>query len=129
VAVVLGATDDPSRDSYKAIMSFQGEGYTVLPVNPMLDRIAGMPVVHCLEDVEGPVSILSVYVKYVSLFTAAIVRLRPRCVVFNSGVLSDHLEHVLRAEGIRFVRDCTLRLLADGGMERFLDKDVSSLLP
>ena len=34
-----------------------------------------------------------------------------------------------RAEGIRFVRDCTLRLLADGGMERFLDKDVSSLLP
>jgi len=118
---VLGAIDDPSRDSFKAIGLFRREGYLVVPVNPMLDRIDGLAVVHCLEDVSGAVSVISVYVKYVSLFTAAILRLKPGCVVFNPGVLSKHLEPVLADAGIPFVRDCTLRLLSGGRLSRTLD--------
>ena len=111
--VILGASDKPERYSNKALLLLKEKGYDVVPVNPTLEMIEGIPVVHALADVARYPDVLTVYVNPERSAALAddILALSPRVAIFNPDTENDALESQLAVAGIRIVHACTLVLL------------------
>ncbi len=112
---ILGASDNPERFSHRALLLLREYGHTVLPVNPALAEIAGLPVVKNPAALP-PVDTLTLYVgsARLPLLTEEIVRLRPGRVIFNPGTENAEVQAALDAAGIPWVEDCTLVMLRGG---------------
>lgn len=112
--VVLGASHKPERYSNRAVRRLMQHGHRVIPVNPSETAIEGLPVVSSLQDVDGPVDTLTVYVSPGTSTTLeeTIIRLHPGRVIFNPGAENPALMDRLMREGIRTEEACTLALLA-----------------
>ncbi len=91
-------------------------GYHVLPVHPKLQNIEGLAVMHELRQIHLPVDTLTLYVgpQRMGALIDDIITLRPSRVILNPGTESDELESALLQNDIRFVKDCTLRMLEQG---------------
>lgn len=112
---VLGASDNPERYAHRAVLLLREHGHRVLPVNPALEMIAGLPVVKSLNELPA-VDTLTLYVGAARLPAMAeeIVRARPGRVIFNPGTESPELQAALTAAGIPWQEACTLVLLRTG---------------
>lgn len=115
-AVVLGASPDASRYSNKAMRLLSAHGHHVIPVSPLYTDIAGTPVLRSLDEVSKPVDTLTLYLSPRRLvpLADAIVRLRPKRVIFNPGTESPELQEKLDAAGIPWEEACTLVMLRTG---------------
>lgn len=113
---ILGASPNPERYALKAQRLLKEKGHRVIPVSLRESSIDGDPAVASLDGVEEPVDTLTVYVRphISSEYREAIIRLRPRRVIFNPGTENSELEAALRAEGIEYQEACTLVLLRTG---------------
>ncbi len=114
--VVLGASDNPMRYSNQAIRSLLSHGHSVVPVHPRAVIIDGVPVVHRLADIEGPVDTLTLYLRPSRSEPLApeILELEPGRVIFNPGTESGPLQTRLEEAGIPYQEACTLVLLQSG---------------
>ncbi len=110
---VLGASDDPSRYANRAQHMLLDYGHTVVPVNPELKEVDGTRAVPDLDSIEGPIDTVTVYLRpqLSESLGDAIVRLKPKRVIFNPGAESPALRKKLEAAGIRVLWECTLVLL------------------
>ena len=113
---ILGASDDPSRYAYRALSALTRHGHQVVPVNPQLTQVAGHDCLAQLADIEGDVDTITVYLRkeLSEPLAAAMIRARPRRVIFNPGSESPLLKTTLEAAGIAVQWECTLVLLASG---------------
>ncbi|MCL2294559.1 MAG: CoA-binding protein [Spirochaetes bacterium] len=119
--VVLGASNNPERYSYKALKMLAEHGYDVIPVHPQLKDIDGIEVRNSLENADAgeDVYTLTLYVgpeKIVPLIPD-IVRLNPQRVIFNPGTESQELKEALVKASIPHAEACTLVLLRTGRFE------------
>jgi predicted CoA-binding protein len=111
--VVLGASPKPERYSNQAVRALVEHGHRVIPVHPLLKRIAGVPAVPALSSVKDPVNTLTLYVgpeRGKELLQDMII-LGPDRVIMNPGTESDEIEEELNAKGIPVLRACTLVML------------------
>ena len=116
---VLGASDNPERYSYKAVTLLKKEGHAVLPVNPKLESIEGVPVFASLDKVPGPIDTVSVYLspEHSSKLEKEILSARPKRLIFNPGAENPELAAKASAKGIHTLEACTLVLLTTGQFE------------
>ncbi len=114
--VVLGASDDVERYSFKATQKLLEQGFKAVPVNPRLRELLGVPARSRLSEVEGPVDTLTIYLSPQRSTPLAdeIVALAPRRVVLNPGAENPALESRLDEAGTPWMHACTLVLLATG---------------
>lgn len=114
--VVLGASDDPERYSYKAASRLAAAGHEVVPVNPRRPVVLGKPALSALSDVKGPVDTVTVYLapQHSGPLARDLIELKPSRVVFNPGAENTELEGALNAAGVPTLRACTLVLLSTG---------------
>lgn len=61
VIAVVGHSDKPHRTSYQIAQYLRSAGYTVYPVNPMVDQIDGQPAYASLADVPEAIDIVDVF--------------------------------------------------------------------
>ena len=118
--VVLGASDNPERYSYKAFKMLMENGYKTIPVHPLLKDIDGIEVKNSLGSIGEEVYTLSLYVgpeKVIPLIPD-IVKLKPQRVVLNPGTESKELKEALVKASIPFAEACTLILLKTGRFEK-----------
>lgn len=117
--VILGASDKPERYSNKALLLLKEQGYDIVPVNPTLEILEGMPVIHALDDVARHPDVLTVYVnpERSTAMADQILALAPRVAIFNPDTENDALESRLAAAGTRTVRACSVVLLKTGSFE------------
>lgn len=117
--VILGASDNPERYSNKAFRLLVEKGYRTVPVNPSLDTLDGVPVVHSLTDVPENPDVLTVYVNPLRStdLTDDILALAPKTVVFNPGAENPSLVARLREAGIVTIEACSVVLLTTGRFE------------
>ena len=110
---ILGASDDPSRYANRAQHMLLDYGHTVVPVNPQLDEVDGKETVPDLDSIDGAIDTVTVYLRpqLSEPLGDALVRLKPRRVIFNPGAESPTLKNKLEAAGIRVQWECTLVLL------------------
>lgn len=114
--VVLGASHKPERYSNQAVRLLREHGHEVIPVHPKLAEVEGLRVANRLDDIEGPIDTLTVYVgaERSGAMIESIVHLAPGRVIFNPGSENPALESHLQAAGIPFEHACTLVLLRTG---------------
>ncbi len=114
--VVLGASPNPERYSYKAVCMLLEHGHEVVPVHPVADKIENLPVVARLKQVNGQVDTLTLYLSADALTALEndIVNLKPGRVIFNPGTENPTLMENLRQRGLNVIQACTLVLLRTG---------------
>ena len=111
--VVLGASPKPERYSNQAVRALVEHGHRVIPVHPLLKKIAGVPAVSALSGITGPVNTLTLYVgpERGKELLQDMINLGPERVIMNPGTESDKIEKELNAKGIPVLRACTLIML------------------
>ncbi len=114
--VVLGASPKPERYSNQAVRALVEHGHHVIPVHPLLKKIAGVVAVPALSGVKDPVDTLTLYVgpERGKELLQDMINLGPDRVIMNPGTESDEIEEELNAKGIAVLRACTLVMLRTG---------------
>ncbi len=116
VVVVLGASSDPQRYSYKAIELLKEFGHRPIPVHPKETQIQGFKVYPSLPSVKNEgikIDTLTVYLRaeLSAGLEKEILELSPKRVIFNPGAENFDLEEKLKKAGIKTENACTLVLL------------------
>lgn len=103
----------PERYSNKAFHLLREYGHTTIPVAPALNELDGVKVVPTLAEINEPIDTLTMYVGpgISDKLHDAILKLKPKRVIFNPGSENPALEAKLEAAGIKVEEACTLVLL------------------
>lgn len=120
--LLIGASNDSGRYSYRALHELIANGHRVIPVNPKSIIDTSEPTIAHLSLVNEKIDIAVVYVRPVHLKPQIdeLVRIAPDLVIFNPGSESPELQNELESKGIRTQEACTLVLLSIGqfGLEQ-----------
>ena len=118
--VVLGASNNEERFSYKALTLLKSKNYRVIPVHPTLESIEGIPVIKDLSEIKEKVHTLTVYVGpgRIAPMIDDIVKLNPLRVIMNPGTESDELKEALDKASIKHIEACTIILTKSGQFEK-----------
>ncbi len=113
--VVIGASENPERYSFKAITKLVNHGYTVKALGLRKGLVAGVSI-----DTE---KILYPAIHTVSIYLGKnnqpeyydyIEQLKPQRVIFNPGTENPEFKSRLEEKGIQVEEACTLVLLSTG---------------
>ena len=112
--IVLGASTDPSRYSYKAQEKLLGIGVDVIPVTPKYQEIQGIKAVSSLGDIKERVEGITFYVnqKISDSMEGEILGLPLKYVIFNPGTENPSLAKKLTERGVKVIEACTLVLIS-----------------
>lgn len=113
---VVGASTKPERYSHQAVLRFAARGYTVWPVHPSGQAVAGHSCPRTLAELPGKPDVVTMYVNPdLGLgMVEAIAAAAPRLVILNPGADGPELAAALGARGLRVLEACSLVLLAQG---------------
>lgn len=113
--LVLGASSNPERYSYKAVKKLAEYGHTVIPVGiksgkiEQWDILTGQPLlpnIHTISLYVGPANQTD-WITY-------ILQLAPKRIIFNPGTENPLLVKEASAKGIECTEACTLVMLSIG---------------
>ena len=113
--IVLGASPNPARYSFKAMKSLLRYGHEAIAVGfrpgVIFDKFIqrGMPEI-------GDVHTIALYIgpKRQKEYHDYIISLRPQRVIFNPGTVNEPFMEELKEKGIEVVDGCALVMLDDG---------------
>lgn len=113
--VVIGASENPDRFSYRAVRMLRSRDIPVEAIGIKAGTVAdvtirtGFPIIRNVDTVTlyvGPGN-QPAYYDY-------IIGLKPERVIFNPGTENPELERLVRNAGIEVLEACTLTMLAIG---------------
>ncbi len=113
--LVLGASPNPARYAYSAVLRLHANGIPVVAVGARSGTIDGIPI---LQEIPQDVAIHTVTLYMNPMVQEAwherILALHPRRIIFNPG--TEHAAFSQRAvnSGIEVVEGCTLVMLGTG---------------
>ena len=58
---VVGLSDNPARDSHRVSSYLQGQGYRIIPVNPMIEEVLGEKSYPDLKSVPGAIDLVDIF--------------------------------------------------------------------
>ena len=113
--LVLGASNNPDRYSYKAISSLLRHEHDVVAVSNKKAEVLGLPI-EDTSKIHEDIDTITLYVGPAnqSFYEDYIIATKPRRVIFNPGTENDDLENRLNSLGIETTEACTLVLLSTG---------------
>ena len=89
---VVGASDNPARDSNRVFLYMQRHGYTQVPVNPTTPEVAGVKTVPDLQAAAqlGPVEVVDVFraPDQVGPVVDAAIAVKAKAIWFQLGVVN-----------------------------------------
>ena len=113
--VVLGASPNPARYSFKAVKSLLRCGHEAVAVGFRPGVIYDKFIQRGMPEIEG-VHTIALYIgpERQEEYYDYIVSLRPQRVIFNPGTVNEAFMEVLEEKGIIVIEGCTLVMLDDG---------------
>lgn len=111
--LVMGASTEPSRYSYKAIKMLQRYGHPVVAVGKKEDTLDGITIEKQQVDFDG-VDTVTLYLNPMNQkqYYDYIVGLKPQRVIFNPGTENPELFSLLKQNNIDIEVGCTLVMLS-----------------
>ena len=113
--LILGASPNSARFSYKATKSLQKHNVPVIPIGIRKGKIGEAEIIkdrpviddiHTLAMYIGPARQKDYY--------SYILSLHPKRIIFNPGTENPELMEMAKNEGIEVLEDCTLIMLGAG---------------
>lgn len=113
--VVLGASPNSDRYSWKAVVALRQKGHEVVAVGARSGTIAGVAI-QTDEPMVEEVDTLTLYLgaDRQEAVTDYIFQLNPKRIIFNPGTENPSLERLAAAKGIETLEACTLVMLSLG---------------
>jgi uncharacterized protein len=113
--VVIGASTNPERYSYKAIISLQNHKHTVYGVGINSGNVNGLEILTNKPPLQNTDTV-TVYVglKNQDAWIEYIYSLTPKRIIFNPGTENEAFITEARNKGIECLEACTLVLLSIG---------------
>lgn len=113
--LVLGASDNPARYSYRAVHQLQKHGHEVVPVGIRKGQVAGLDI-HTDRPTAAAIDTITLYVgsQNQPAWYDYILGLQPKRIIFNPGTENDELVEKAHSKGIETVEGCTLVMLSVG---------------
>ena len=115
--VILGASTNPARFSYKAAHMLSNHGHEIIPVGLKKGAVAGKQIL----DIRGKpfieeVDTITLYMnsKNQRFYYDYILTLNPRRIIFNPGAENPELISLTREKNIHAEENCTLIMLNAG---------------
>lgn len=113
---IIGASDNPQRYAYKALLLLKQQGHTVFAVHQRLKEIAKQSVYSSISKVPDSIDTVSLYVAsdISSVLSDEILEKFPRRIIFNPGAENPVLFKMALSRGIIALNACTILLLKTG---------------
>jgi len=115
LVVVLGASPNPDRFSYKAVRRLARGQYRIVAIGKRQGMIENIPIVTgrpVLSDVHTVLIYLAP--SHQGEIFDYVISLKPRRVVFNPGTESPEFAEFLESCNISVVNECSLVMMATG---------------
>ncbi len=111
--LVIGASTNPERYSYKAVNMLVGKGHPVLAIGQKTGEVAGVKIQTKAIPVKN-IDTITLYLNPVRQrdYYNYIIEAKPKRVVFNPGTENPELYQLLELNDIKSEVACTLVLLA-----------------
>jgi predicted CoA-binding protein len=113
--VVLGASPNSERYSYRAVVSLLKKGCEVIPIGIKSGFIENIPIINGTPNIKD-VHTITLYLSpdHQKFYFGFILKLNPKRVIFNPGTHNKELMNLLGLNGIEVVEECTLVMLSMG---------------
>ncbi len=113
---VLGASRNPERYSYQAVVMLTEAGHRVFPVHPAARPVHGITCYPNLKSIPDPVDTITIYLSEQNStpLIEEIIACGPRRVILNPGTESAALTGRCEAAGIQILEACTLVMIRTG---------------
>ena len=113
--VVLGASENPERYAYKAVVSLAKHGQEVFPVGLREGMILNIPIAKEKKLIDN-VDTITMYIgkQNQASWYDYILSLKPKRIIFNPGAENEELAKLASKNGIEVVEACTLVMLSIG---------------
>lgn len=112
--LIIGASNNPDRYSYKAAFSLQYNGYDFIPFGVKRGDVIGRTIHNDWnENWKDEVDTVTMYINPTlqEQYYDPIIQLKPRRVIFNPGTENYKFSQLLQENGIEYENACTLVLL------------------
>lgn len=112
--LVLGASTNPSRYSYKAIRLLRSYKHQVIAVGLSEGKVDDVEIMK--EFPKEPFDTLTMYLSapHQREYYNRIIEAKPRRIIFNPGAENNELKQLAEQNGIKTEEACTLVLLNTG---------------
>jgi predicted CoA-binding protein len=114
--LIIGASDNPERYSYKALDMLLKYGHTPYAIGVKEMNVLNIPVKKGHPDMDAKIDTVTLYVNpgIQTNYYDYILKLKPKRVIFNPGTENPEFEEILRQNEISSENACTLVLLGTG---------------
>jgi predicted CoA-binding protein len=114
--LIIGASTNPSRFSYKATRMLKDYNFTAIPLGLRTGTIDDIEIITSADQIDQDIDTITLYVgpKHQPGYYDFILDLAPRRVIFNPGTENFELYQLLKAHNIKVVIACTLVMLSTG---------------
>ena len=104
---VVGISDNPERASYRVAEYLIRQGYRVVPVNPSVEAVLGLPAVAALGDITEPVDVVDIFRR-----PEAVPPIVEEAIAIHAGVVWMQ-EGIVNEEAARRAREAGLKVVMD----------------
>lgn len=113
--LILGASTNPERYSYKAAHLLVAKGHEIVPVGVKKGEVAGQTILSGQPTV-ADIDTVTLYLgpQHQREIYDYVLSLKPKRVIFNPGTENDEFMDLLEQKGIQVEEACTLVLLSSG---------------
>ncbi|GAA4931765.1 CoA-binding protein [Actinoplanes utahensis] len=107
VIAVVGASRDPHKPAHSVPLQMIRQGWRIIPVNPFVDEVFGIPTVPTLADLDEPVDLVNVFrpARDAVDVVRQAVAVKAPAVWLQSGIFSAEARQIAEAAGIDYVED------------------------
>jgi predicted CoA-binding protein len=104
---VVGMSDNPARDSYRVGMYLHAAGFTVIPVNPTVERIGDLAAVPDLLHLSAPPDIVDIFRRpeFVPAIVEEAIRTGARALWLQFNTLHEGAVSRASSAGLQVVAD------------------------
>ena len=111
---MVGASDNPARDSNRVWRYMASHGYTQVPVNPVTPAVEGVPTVPDLAAAAklGPIDIVDVFraPDQVGPVVDAAIAVKAKAIWFQLGVVNPEAIEKAKTAGLQVVVDRCIKI-------------------
>ena len=109
---VVGMSPKPERPSHYVAMYMKGQGYNIIPVNPIHNEIAGMKSFPSLLEIPQTIDVVDVFRRseFVLTIAESAVTVGAKALWLQDGVINKEGSAIAKKAGLLVVmNDCMLR--------------------